>query len=315
MYRIFDLCMTSNLELPELEPSNSCVPDIDFLLCTEEPALSRGDPSWLRHWRLPDGGMFCSCGVSESGYVLRFYDMLDFHVSTENCRIRCAPTENIPASTVRHLLVDQVVPRLLGHRGNLVVHGSAVVIDGQAVAFVGESGMGKSTLAAYLHQQGHEILTDDCFSLKEDISTGISLIPNYPGVRLFGDSSAEVLDNPSRYEVAHYTSKKRILLENAESQAHLPLSALFFLSSTEDDNSQNVVISPVPGIQRIMKLVQCSFGLYGESSEELRTHFLKQGHVAKSPLAFMHLQYPRRYDLLQTVHQRILDTMRTRSRT
>lgn len=55
---------------------------------------------------------------------------------------------------------------LLRHlRGEIGLHGSAVARGGRAVAFVGGSGMGKSTLAAALTKRGAQLLSDDAVAL------------------------------------------------------------------------------------------------------------------------------------------------------
>ena len=47
---------------------------------------------------------------------------------------------------------------LLRPRGLVVLHASSVDIDGKAVAFVGNPGRGKSTLALALLEQGHKLV-------------------------------------------------------------------------------------------------------------------------------------------------------------
>jgi hypothetical protein len=56
----------------------------------------------------------------------------------------------------RPLLAYRVV-----ERGGVVLHSSAVVIDGRAHVFVGRSGAGKSTVARLALERGHAILSDD----------------------------------------------------------------------------------------------------------------------------------------------------------
>lgn len=112
--------------------------------------------------------------------------------------------------TVRHLLLDQVLPVLASDdvtRNGL--HGSAVMIEGGAVAFVGETGRGKSTLAASFASAGHPVITDDCLMLEHG-RDGLRAVPTYPSLRLWEDA-ADTLGRPlgRRQQVAEYSPKLR----------------------------------------------------------------------------------------------------------
>lgn len=54
-----------------------------------------------------------------------------------------------------------------------VVHASAAVIDGHAVAFSGASGSGKSTLAVGLGLAGHQLISDDCLLLHDGVAHAV----------------------------------------------------------------------------------------------------------------------------------------------
>jgi hypothetical protein len=68
------------------------------------------------------------------------------------------------------LIGGAVIALHLRLRNELVLHASAVRAGDRAVAFVGASGMGKSTLAAALCRNGYDLVTDDV--LRVDLTGG-----------------------------------------------------------------------------------------------------------------------------------------------
>ena len=86
-------------------------------------------------------------------------------------------------SLVRLYLVGKVLATLLYQRGLLVLHGSAVEVNGQAVCFVGSSYFGKSSIAASLHRCGHKVVADDVTALDMRFDTPLA-IPAFPQLKL-----------------------------------------------------------------------------------------------------------------------------------
>lgn len=68
--------------------------------------------------------------------------------------------------TLRLFVLQQVIGVALLQRRFYVLHASAAAVSGGAFAFAGESGQGKSTLAAALRERGGEILTDDVLAVE-----------------------------------------------------------------------------------------------------------------------------------------------------
>jgi hypothetical protein len=113
----------------------------------------------------------------------------------------------VPSDTVRHLLLDQVLPLAMSTRGSFGLHGSAVDTVEGALAFVGPSGLGKSTLAARFASRGSQVLADDHVVLDEHEGAWRTHSA-YPGLRLWRDA-VTALGVTVIAPVAQYTSKQR----------------------------------------------------------------------------------------------------------
>lgn len=136
-------------------------------------------------WGRAPGGGAASFFRSVGGYVLRFNEIADFLLSDDGALVRCHPAQNAQAAW-EPIYRQQVLPLQRAQQGQPVFHGGAVCRDGQAIAMLGPSGQGKSTLTAACAQAGWAFLTDDCLVLDE--SDGIHVLPDADHVRLWADS-------------------------------------------------------------------------------------------------------------------------------
>jgi hypothetical protein len=112
---------------------------------------------------------------------MRFPQLPDFLVAADAGTVSCFPVPDVPKGTMQHLYFNQVLPLRLSKRGKLVFHTTAVEMGAGAVAFVGESGRGKSTLAASFATSGHRVLTDE----------GAGGGADWPGLRRAAQSSVD----------------------------------------------------------------------------------------------------------------------------
>jgi hypothetical protein len=88
--------------------------------------------------------------------------------------------------------------------GFLVLHGSAVRIDGRTIIFLAPRGGGKSTTVAYLNERGHQPISDDVCAIKKE--SGQWFVASGPTqFRLWEDSSELFQDTKPLYQG---TSKK-----------------------------------------------------------------------------------------------------------
>ena len=153
-----------------------------------------------------------ACGtINQPEYQLCFWDEVNARINPQQKTIRITPLSTATTSaTLEHLLHDQIYPRLLAHEGQLVLHAGAVDMDGKLAVFLGDSGMGKSTLVASLYQAGAALLNDDTLVVTAE-ADGFYGQAIYRGLRLLPDSLASLFPQQTETRpMAHYSPKQRL---------------------------------------------------------------------------------------------------------
>ncbi len=136
-------------------------------------------------------------------------------------RVQVEPARGAPAALVREFARGPVAAVRSRQQGQLVLHGSAVAINGRAVVICGASGWGKSTLAAALHRQGHRLLADD-FAAIRTTARGPVMHAGPPGLKLWPDSAHALgLDIGNLPRVHPLIEKRRVPTRRARRQAML----------------------------------------------------------------------------------------------
>ena len=161
--------------------------------------------------RLPDGTRWIEFHRIEKGYLLRFPDLAEFEVSADGCQIWGVPAPGISDDTVEHLYLNQALPFALSKKGKLVLHACAMDVNGSAITLMGETGRGKSTLAAAFAMSGCHFLSDDSVVI-ETLCSRFLAMPSHPSIRLWEDSERHLLNSGAAMAPSiSYTSKGRFL--------------------------------------------------------------------------------------------------------
>lgn len=262
-----------------------------------------------RVWSFPDGKVWAQFYRIGEGYLIRFPGLADFELSGEPIQVSCHPAPGTSDATAQHLYLNQIVPLVRSQQGEMVYHASAVEVGDAAVVFLGNSGRGKSTLAASFCAASHRFLTDDGLILKRNAQGGFDVLPSHPSLRLYGDSErATVGAGVARALPVQYTNKSR-LLAGAElmfCDQPRPLLCAFFLGEGVADD---ISIAPIVGVEAHMAWVRHSFLLDVEHRPRLAAHFDDVADLAAQPIN-VSLDFPRRFEDLPAVRQRILDYVR-----
>ena len=311
-YQLCDLTIDSELPLVELEPAGG--DDGQDLSLRYGPAVTQSseDYDWFHEWRYPDGELWNSFARVGSGYLCRFAGIADFHIANGGEAITCSPVAGIPENTLGNIFLNQVIPIVLSASGErLVLHASAVAIDGRAVGFLGETGQGKSTLAGSFCRAGYPLVTDDFLVIqKPELRPWV--LPTYAGLRLWDDTApavaAAAADAPT---VAHFTDKKRISLREYE----LPFCAnpvplgRFYLLGNDLAAGSAIGIEAIAAREAMLELTRYSFHLDLSAGAVRRAEFAGLGQLAGSTPVYR-LSYPRQLGEVPAVHAAILKHLR-----
>ena len=142
--------------------------DVTIVLGDEcDPPFARPSDDLVAEFIRDDYPWYTFCQV-EDGYVGRMTGIADFVISGDLTRVVVHPVTNGKAEVIPIALPGTVVAFLLSMGGQSILHGSAVDLGGEALAFVGVSGQGKSTMAALFCAAGAPLVTDDVLPLEFD---------------------------------------------------------------------------------------------------------------------------------------------------
>lgn len=165
-YRAHGLVVASEIPLP-LVPEMDADGSADLHLAVGETRpVPDGDPPGERvaHLTDPGGRVLYSMGRNENGTILRYPGLCEF-VGDPYLRHVSVHTAPGGEGVVPVLAAGALLAVHLRLRSRLVLHASAVCVDGSAVAFVGASGMGKSTMATLFCAAGHPLVSDDVLTV------------------------------------------------------------------------------------------------------------------------------------------------------
>ena len=239
-YSAYDLRLRSVFELPELPAidSESADPDINIVRNTVEPVPDTVEGTGGRRIEAaPDA-------------VRLTYDSVGSFLVENGTRILCDPLDEEASQQefFRRLIENELLGLILYQRDHLVLHASAVSVNGKAAIFLGPRGAGKSTTAAAFGVEGHSVLEDDVVAIRFD--SGVpTVVPGVPQLRLKSDAAAAlgVTDASIPAEEPWY-EKRMLQMDDIPDPA--PLAGCYILAEGE-----SCVLEPVTGPDQILDLI------------------------------------------------------------
>ncbi len=193
------------------------------------------EPQLMHPLRSSEGHEVAWLGCCDLGFILNFQNQAQFLFSES---ILSVLNTSLSESDLDTLLLSQVIPMAFSFTADLMLHSSGVEKLGQAWAFLGLEGAGKSTLAASFFERDFKVLSDD--SLRVDISfDSIKVYPGTPEIRMFSESIGKIFKNPEALNFSEAIHKMRLKLPHQQLQA-LPLAGIFCLNPQSEDTEVSI---------------------------------------------------------------------------
>ena len=184
----------------------------------------------------------------------------------------------------------------------VAIHANSVSLQNRAVAFVGTSGRGKSTLSTYCASQGAGFITDDVLVVDREKL----VYPGNPRVKLY-THTAEALGLKNPYQTEYKAFLEPSKIGSFLHSQPLPLGTIYLLEiNNEDSNIYSQVLSPSEAVFELLKHSYYASALVPHSRDLLDTYtrLIKQVSVRR-------LFYPRQFALLPQVRDFVAREMTT----
>ena len=175
----------------------------------------------------------------------------------------------------------------------VAIHSNSVSFQKQAVAFVGTSGRGKSTLSTFCASQGAGFITDDVLVVDAERL----VYPGNPRMKLYTHTATALgLENPFQTEYKAFFEPSTI--GSFLHSQPIPLGMIYLLERNEDSD---IYSEPLGNSQAVFELLKHSYyasALVPHSPDLLSTYarLVKQVPVRR-------LYYPRQFEALPQVYR------------
>lgn len=237
-YKAFGLKITSDFPLPELIPVSWKDNDEADLTIKKENLSNL----WSELVE-PDAYYY----IKKNFCMIKVPDVA-IYVIRDGSVILFSPIGDSNDNQIRLYLLGTCLGVLLMQRKVLPVHGSCIVIEGEAYAVVGDSGVGKSTLASAFLNRGFPLLTDDIMAVTLSKNHIPLAIPSYPQHKLWQESLDRFGINSDQFKpIYNRETKFNIPISELFVDKPIPLAGIFVLNKA---NQSDIEIVPIQKLER-----------------------------------------------------------------
>jgi hypothetical protein len=205
-------------------------------------------------------------------------------------------------------LFGLVLSFILQARGVFSLHAAAVNCDGQAVAFLGTNGHGKTTLAFFFLRKRHSLITDDVLPLVQQ-QAEILALPASPTINLWSNTLSAFADVNGSSNGGATVEKRRHSLDKLDlpfCPCPVRLTHIYFLKRMSKEATEGIHIAPVSPTSGLIGLLGHTRASSTIELERQKTLLKMYGNLI-SHVSVRRLTYPAGFEFLPTVYDKLLE--------
>lgn len=247
-YRIGPFLYVTELLLPELPPGTPEPGEqpVNIRLGTTPAALSA--PLAAEE----------SYEANDAEFLLRLPGVATYYAH-DGVEIVVNPDAGAPELDVRSYLMGNLFAVLCHQRGLLPLHASAISTSQGAVAFLGASGAGKSSIAAFLARHGHPIVADDICLVDPAAPRERRVLPVAPWLKLWS-TTLDAIGEPSHGLSRIFSDDEKYRYTLQQHDAPAPLAELILLDRAEAQAEISFErLAPVHALHAVLDLTYQSW--------------------------------------------------------
>jgi hypothetical protein len=255
LYCAYGLTVASGRPLPFAPcPDGEASPDVTFLFEERSTATVASDGGDRRELSSTEAGWSVLYANAAGGWMRFEHD-----AAARTLRV----TASVASDIVEMALIGVVCALLLSRQGRTLLHGAAVSADGGALAILGDSGRGKSTLGAALLQAGARLISEDLI-VTETGGDAVRVHSGYDRISLLPDAMAALGVDPGEARVRPGRGLEKFWLPagalgGMAPSGSPPLTAIYILAAP-DPQSQASAAHPVSPRIAAIELVRHLYG-------------------------------------------------------
>ena len=244
---------------------------------------------------------------NRKGHCVRFDGVATVQMVDESTLIVEPDTET--DSSLQPFLLHNCLGWVLHRRGKAIFHAGAANVDGTCVAFLGQSGVGKSSTVAAMYDQGYPVVSGDVLAVDQSENVP-SVIPSFPRLRIPSDTRSVMKESHQPANAAETTSSNWLDVTDGFAHETLPIRTIYLLEEPGGIDSPEIRCLESTDPHPVENLLRHSlhYSVLRES-DSVERHFQQCTQLAQD-VSFRRLRRPNELKALEEVVDTVVDDVR-----